>query len=172
MPTPRLSLPLTLAALGLGALSAAGCGNDSGAESPAKTATTATATATTATTESAATAATAATASTTSIAVALTEWKVTPSRTTAAAGHVTFDVHNGGAQPHELVVLKSSKPAARLGKAGTARLPETGHVGEVGELKAGADGKTTIDLKPGRYALICNLPGHWTAGMRSDLTVR
>jgi uncharacterized cupredoxin-like copper-binding protein len=164
MPTPRLALPLTLAALGLGALTAAGCGNVSGAESPAKTATTASA--------ATASAANAATASTTSIAVALTEWKVMPSRTTAAAGHVTFDVHNGGAQPHELVVLKSSKPAARLGKAGTARLPETGHVGEVGELKAGADGKTTIDLKPGRYVLICNLPGHWTAGMRSDLTVR
>jgi uncharacterized cupredoxin-like copper-binding protein len=155
MPTPRLVFPAALAALGLGALTAAGCGNSSSAKSPP-----------------AATTTTAATAATKPITVSLTEWKVTPSATTAAGGPVTFDVHNGGAQPHEMVVLKTPKPAARLGRAGTARLPETGHVGEVGELKAGADGTTTIDLKPGHYVLICNLPGHWTAGMRSDLTVR
>jgi uncharacterized cupredoxin-like copper-binding protein len=157
MPTPRLVLPAALAALGLGALTAAGCGNSSSAKSPPAATTTA--------------AATAATAATKPITVSLTEWKVTPSATTAAGGPVTFDVHNGGAKPHEMVVLKTPKPAARLGTAGTARVPETGHVGEVGELKAGADGKTTIDLKPGHYVLICNLPGHWTAGMRSDLTV-
>jgi uncharacterized cupredoxin-like copper-binding protein len=29
----------------------------------------------------------------------------------------------------------------------------------------------TIDLKPGHYALVCNLPGHYGLGMHVDLTV-
>jgi uncharacterized cupredoxin-like copper-binding protein len=157
-----LRLPIALAALGLGALGAAGCGNTSSAKSPPTTA---------ATTAAPAKPAKPATASG-AVSVGLSEWKVTPSTTTAAAGPVTFDVHNAGAQPHEMVVLKTTKAAAALGKAGTARLPETGHAGEVATLKAGASGKTTIDLKPGHYVLICNLPGHWTAGMRSDFTVK
>jgi uncharacterized cupredoxin-like copper-binding protein len=159
---PALPLPLALAALGLGALTAAGCGNTSSAKSASTTTTTTTTTSTPAAKATAPGAVT----------VALSEWKVAPSTTEMPAGPVTFDVHNSGAQPHELVVLKTTKAAAHLGAAGTARLPETGHVGEVGELKAGASGKTTIKLAPGHYVLICNLPGHWTAGMHSDLTVR
>jgi uncharacterized cupredoxin-like copper-binding protein len=159
----HLRLPIALAALGLGALGAAGCGNTSSAKSPPTTAAT--------TAAAPAKPAKPATASG-AVSVGLSEWKVTPSTTTAAAGPVTFDVHNAGAQPHEMVVLKTTKAAAALGKAGTARLPETGHAGEVATLKAGASGKTTIDLKPGHYVLICNLPGHWTAGMRSDFTVK
>jgi uncharacterized cupredoxin-like copper-binding protein len=155
-----LRLPLTLTVLGLGAVGPAGCGNTSSAKSPD-------------TTTAAAAAAPAKPASASgAVSVTLSEWKVTPTTTTVAHGPVTFDVRNAGAQPHEMVVLKTTKEAAALGKAGTARLPETGHVGEVGELKAGAGGKTTIHLKPGHYVLICNLPGHWTAGMRSDLTVK
>jgi uncharacterized cupredoxin-like copper-binding protein len=26
----------------------------------------------------------------------------------------------------------------------------------------------TLDLKPGHYAVVCNLPGHYAAGMRQD----
>jgi uncharacterized cupredoxin-like copper-binding protein len=102
----------------------------------------------------------------------LSEFKIAPSATSAGAGPVTFDVTNKGKLPHELVVLKTTKAAAALAKSGTSRLPETGHMGEVSTLKPGASGKTTINLKPGHYVLICNLPGHWTAGMREDLTVR
>ena len=30
----------------------------------------------------------------------------------------------------------------------------------------------TLTLAPGRYELICNLPGHYAAGMFTELTVR
>ncbi|MEA2312683.1 MAG: hypothetical protein QOE28_2651, partial [Solirubrobacteraceae bacterium] len=36
----------------------------------------------------------------------------------------------------------------------------------------GAAKALTLNLKPGHYALICNLPGHYTAGMYADLTVK
>ena len=30
----------------------------------------------------------------------------------------------------------------------------------------------TLALKPGRYELVCNLPGHYAAGMHGELDVR
>jgi uncharacterized cupredoxin-like copper-binding protein len=32
--------------------------------------------------------------------------------------------------------------------------------------------KLTLNLKPGHYALICNLAGHYKAGQHADLSVR
>jgi uncharacterized cupredoxin-like copper-binding protein len=29
-----------------------------------------------------------------------------------------------------------------------------------------------LSLKPGHYSLVCNLPGHYMAGMHADFTVR
>jgi uncharacterized cupredoxin-like copper-binding protein len=163
-------LPLALPVLAAAALAAGGCGStNSNAQSPATTAAAPPASAPASTSTPATS--TAASSGNGPIAVTLNEWSVAAAATTAKAGAVTFDVKNAGAQPHEMVVLKTSKPAATLAKAGTARLPETGHVGEVAEMKAGLSGKTTIKLKPGHYVLICNLPGHWTAGMHTDLTV-
>jgi uncharacterized cupredoxin-like copper-binding protein len=30
----------------------------------------------------------------------------------------------------------------------------------------------TFDLKPGTYVMVCNVPGHYDAGMYGTLTVR
>ena len=40
------------------------------------------------------------------------------------------------------------------------------------DLAAGATKTLTLNLKPGHYALICNIAGHYMAGMYADLTVR
>jgi uncharacterized cupredoxin-like copper-binding protein len=53
-----------------------------------------------------------------------------------------------------------------------ARADEAGNVGETGDLQAGASKTLRLRLKPGHYALICNLPGHYVAGQRTDFTVR
>jgi uncharacterized cupredoxin-like copper-binding protein len=104
------------------------------------------------------------------VAATLNEWKVSTSSPKATAGKVTFDARNTGATPHELVVIRTDKPAASLGKG--ARVPEKGNVGETGDLAPGASKRVTLTLKPGHYALICNLPGHYVQGMHTDLTVR
>ena len=69
-----------------------------------------------------------------------------------------------------MVILRTDKPASALGKG--TRVSEAGHVGEVGDLKAGASGSTSVTLAPGHYVVICNLPGHYASGMHADLTVR
>jgi uncharacterized cupredoxin-like copper-binding protein len=102
----------------------------------------------------------------------LTEMKIAGSAATVAAGKVTFDVKNAGNVTHEMVVLKTPTAAGKLPTSSVGRADETGNVGETGDMKVGAAKALTLNLKPGHYALICNLPGHYTAGMYADLTVK
>jgi hypothetical protein len=50
----------------------------------------------------------------TTVDVALAEWSVTPSTSSAAAGDVTFQVANKGTQVHELIVVKTDTKADAL----------------------------------------------------------
>jgi uncharacterized cupredoxin-like copper-binding protein len=156
----RSLILLALFAIALGALS--GCGTTSSSASQAKTTTTTTAPAT-----AAAKGAAAATPGTVNVTV--TEWRVTPSAASAKAGKVTFAVTNTGKAKHEFVVLKTDKAASALGAG--MRVPEAGNVGETGDIAAGARKSVTLNLKPGHYVLVCNLPGHYMAGMKADFTV-
>jgi uncharacterized cupredoxin-like copper-binding protein len=45
------------------------------------------------------------------------------------------------------------------------------NVGEVEGLGSGNTKSTSINLTPGRYLLVCNLPGHYSAGMVTAFTV-
>jgi uncharacterized cupredoxin-like copper-binding protein len=42
---------------------------------------------------------------------------------------------------------------------------------ELGEFEPGQSGAVTLSLKPGRYVVFCNQPGHFHAGMYRFLTV-
>lgn len=48
--------------------------------------------------------------------------------------------------------------------------PPAPKAGGEGILPSGS-GWVTLDLQPGRYELLCNLPGHYRAGMYTELTV-
>jgi uncharacterized cupredoxin-like copper-binding protein len=100
----------------------------------------------------------------------LDEWSVAVSKGDAKAGKVTFSIANRGKITHEFVVLKTGKAAADLG-TGKARIGESGNVGETGDIEAGASKTVTLNLKPGHYSLVCNLPAHYAQGMRADFTV-
>ena len=103
-------------------------------------------------------------------AVRLAEFTVAPKPSAVAKGAVTFNVTNAGKIEHEFVVLKTSKPAADLLKG--ARADEAGNVGEIGSIKPGQTKALKLNLAAGHYALICNLPGHYSAGQHADLTVK
>jgi uncharacterized cupredoxin-like copper-binding protein len=104
------------------------------------------------------------------IEIGLKEFAVTPTPTVGRAGHVTFRVRNTGAIRHEFVVLRTNKRAGSLLKGSEAS--EKGHVGEIPDIAPRATKTLRLDLKPGHYALICNLPGHYKAGQYADFTVR
>jgi uncharacterized cupredoxin-like copper-binding protein len=101
---------------------------------------------------------------------------------TVAAGTVSFLASNGGSVDHELVVLPlpESQIVGTRPSGGDGRIDESASVGEASRtcasdsgngIAAGTSGWVTLDLAPGRYELVCNLPGHYAAGMYTQLTV-
>lgn len=108
--------------------------------------------------------------------------RVTLAPTSVVHGTVSLRVHNTGYLTHELVVL----PLA-AGQAAGSRVPgPDGQVAEVGSLgeasgscaagsgdgiDAGSTGWVTLRLPAGRYEIVCNLPGHYAAGMRIEFDV-
>ena len=93
----------------------------------------------------------------------------------AAAGVVTFHVKNDSADTiHEMIVMYLADPTQPLPYiAADSRVDEdkAGDKGEVSELEPGASGSLTVALKPGKYLLICNVAGHYAAGMWTEFTV-
>jgi uncharacterized cupredoxin-like copper-binding protein len=102
--------------------------------------------------------------------VRLTDFKIAPSASTVAAGKVTFVAANAGKEAHEMVVVRTDKRPSGLLKGNEAS--EAGSAGEIGEFKAGATKRVTLNLKPGHYVLLCNLPGHFKAGMFKNFIVK
>ena len=102
--------------------------------------------------------------------VRLTDFRVSASPASAAAGRVTFVVRNAADIDHELVVIRTRRRASRL-PLRNGRASERGSRGEV-ELEGGERRRLTLNLPAGHYALICNIGQHYRAGMRRDFTVR
>jgi uncharacterized cupredoxin-like copper-binding protein len=44
-------------------------------------------------------------------------------------------------------------------------------LGEIAELEPGGHGKLSLNLKAGKYLLLCNQPGHYKSGMSTELVV-
>lgn len=102
------------------------------------------------------------------------EIKATPA--TVKAGNITFKVKNSSKDTiHEMIVMYLANPKDPLPYiADENRVDEdkAGDKGEVSELDPGASGTLTVDLKPGKYVLICNVPGHFATGMWTEFTVQ
>ena len=94
---------------------------------------------------------------------------------TVAAGEVTFDVTNWSrGLVHEMLVVAVDNPDAQLPyDADDQRVIEEkiNSLGETEEMQPKTSKTLTLDLKPGTYLLVCNLPGHYAAGMWTVLTV-
>lgn len=93
---------------------------------------------------------------------------------TVPAGKVTFRaVNESKDQVHELIVVRADSHATLPydGRKNEVIEKRIHHLGEISDLKPGAKGTMTLDLKPGSYVVICNQPGHYKAGMMTTLTV-
>jgi uncharacterized cupredoxin-like copper-binding protein len=99
------------------------------------------------------------------------EWGMPAVPAKVAHGKVTFVVRDVGHLKHEFVVIKTKRSAGKLPVKG-ARAVETGRVGKIKAFGPGQTRKLTLTLKPGHYALICNLAAHYKAGQHTDFTVK
>jgi len=99
--------------------------------------------------------------------------KATPA--SAPAGIVSFKVTNTSKDTvHEMIVMYLDDPTKPLPYIdGDKRVDEdkAGDKGEVSELDPGKSGSLTVALKPGKYLLICNVAGHYAAGMWTPFEV-
>lgn len=91
------------------------------------------------------------------------------------AGEVTFNVKNDSKDTiHEMIVMylaDPTKPLPYIGNENRVDEDKAGDKGEVSELDPGKSGTLTVELKAGKYLLICNVPGHYAAGMWTAFTV-
>ena len=101
---------------------------------------------------------------------------------TVPAGTVTLVAVNHGTRTHELVVLPlaNGTPVGARTVGADNKVDEAGSLGEASKscgagagdgIAAGAASWVTLTLAPGRYELVCNLPGHYAAGMYTELDV-
>ncbi|MET3923451.1 sulfocyanin-like copper-binding protein [Arthrobacter sp. UYEF20] len=108
--------------------------------------------------------------------------RMTTDRSAVAHGTVSFLVTNIGTISHELVILPlpENQIPGTCQIGGDAKIDEAGSLGEVSNTCAegtgqgilpGASGWITLTPPPGPYELVCNLPGHYAAGMYTQLTV-
>lgn len=110
------------------------------------------------------------------VAVTVKEFTVSSNPSGVATGIVELNVANQGVLEHELVIMQTDKAADALTYDAVAdraveSAPGQEDVGEVEHIAAGGSDSGTFDLAPGHYLLICNLAGHYKAGMRTAFTV-
>jgi uncharacterized cupredoxin-like copper-binding protein len=107
------------------------------------------------------------------VVVEMSDYKVTTSVASVKAGSVKIGVRNLGAMAHSFEVLKTDLPHDKLPIDGAAaKAKEDGKVGGIDTIAAGKSASVTIDVTPGQYVLICNVPGHYQLGMHAAFTVQ
>lgn len=80
-----------------------------------------------------------------------------PDELTLDAGTYRFVYRNEGQIPHQLAI-------ARHGEGHH-------HVGDTGEVPGGETASFVIDLESGTYEMMCDLEGHYEAGMHGKIVV-
>lgn len=109
-------------------------------------------------------------AASSAITIAMTEFAMEPKDAVAKAGKVTITGPNNGKVVHELVLLRTDADPAMLPMMGND-VDESTAVGEIADVEPGATKSMTLTLKPGKYVMVCALPGHYQSGMFGTVTV-
>jgi len=96
-------------------------------------------------------------------------------KTSVKAGPVTLDVTNWSRSiVHEVLVVAVDSPDAPLPydySKQTVIESQVKMLGETAELQPNASKSIELTLLPGSYFLLCNVPGHYAAGMTVPFTV-
>jgi uncharacterized cupredoxin-like copper-binding protein len=97
--------------------------------------------------------------------------RVTPNH--VHAGNVVLVVRNHGPDTHELIVVRSRSrlPLRRDGLTVDERALSAATVASVDGAGPGSVERVRVHLAHGRYELLCNMAGHFMAGMHGELVV-
>ncbi|HEY1595793.1 MAG TPA: hypothetical protein VGF74_10390 [Thermoleophilaceae bacterium] len=92
-----------------------------------------------------------------------------------AAGAVRISIRNDGPDEHELLVVREGSRPLPLRRDGLTVDEDAVAKSKAGSVEPGAPGSVrqlTVNLRPGRYVLFCNMSGHFMGGMHTELLVR
>lgn len=119
------------------------------------------------------------------VTVELNEWNVIASPTEVAAGIVSFNAENTGAEPHELVIVKGESAETlptdpETGAMAEEQLPDGALVGEIEPFPSGGRCQGNFALEAGDYVLLCNITeqeggeteSHFAEGMHTSFTAK
>ncbi|MDO8630194.1 MAG: sulfocyanin-like copper-binding protein, partial [Phycisphaerales bacterium] len=115
--------------------------------------------------------------------VTLDDRSIKPDRASMSPGNVTFEVSNKGKVDHELILVRTDFASDKLPvltadggkhKKGDVDLTRAGvmSVGDVTDIAPGARSTKIFSVAKGKYALICNIPGHYSDGMYTAFVVQ
>ena len=109
--------------------------------------------------------------------VTMHDFGITVSRHVVAAGKVVLHVTNNGPSTHEINVDLTQYGAAdiplkRDGLTAAEDAKGLKRIDSIEQVNLHHTGDLTLDLKPGRYVLWCNLEGHYLGGMHQTFDVR
>jgi uncharacterized cupredoxin-like copper-binding protein len=112
----------------------------------------------------------------TPLAVTERNFAIAPAQTSLPAGLVDLAVTDRGPSAHEMLIFQTDLPADKLPLGPDGRVDEAGDgVLKVFDSGDNIDVGTTktfhIALAAGHYVMVCNLPGHYLAGMHTAFTV-
>lgn len=104
--------------------------------------------------------------------VKLHDFGIELDRTEFDAGGVTFQLENEGPSVHEFVIIRSdADPGSFALVENEVDEATLDAVDEVEDVAVGATPSLAVDLAPGSYVVICNITGHYAAGMHAGFTV-
>ena len=106
----------------------------------------------------------------------LDEWRVRADVNSVRAGPVSFTFENNGTKVHEMLVTRTDIAPGRIPVDSATNTfneddPASKVLDEISEFDPGQTGTVTLNLTPGTYQLVCNVPGHYANGMSMRFTV-
>jgi uncharacterized cupredoxin-like copper-binding protein len=112
----------------------------------------------------------------TTVGVTQADFSLTPAQTSVPAGLVDFNVTDNGPTPHELLIFQTDLAPDKLPLGADGRVNEAGDgilkVFDSGDnVTVGTSKSFHAAFAAGNYVLVCNLPGHYKAGMHTAFTV-
>jgi uncharacterized cupredoxin-like copper-binding protein len=109
----------------------------------------------------------------TTVNASLGEYFIKLNKPSVPEGQVTFSVSNDGKIKHEFVILRTNRAPGDLPlKGGEANEEISESPGEIPGIASGKKKSLDVILKPGKYVLLCNLPGHYKAGQYTGISVK
>lgn len=110
------------------------------------------------------------------IAVAEGDFSIHATPPTVKGGLVDFTVSNAGPSAHEFLIFRADQAPNALPTGSDGRVDESSaqitKVFDSGDNIAPNGSKVFhAALTPGNYVMVCNLPGHYMAGMHAAFTV-